>query len=122
MNETPNVPYKFQWDVALVLTAAIFICLRFVKLLLIFITPPGPIYTNAIFFAAYPLLAFIWGILSKPLHYKLWIMLAFGTIGFGVGLYYWSGLNTLVYLAIYLPVMVIGFYAGKRLPEKKKSI
>lgn len=119
---TPDVPYKFQWDIALALLIAIFISLRFAKLLLIFITPPGAIYTNAIFFAAYPLLALIWGMLAKPLHFNIRIMLGVGLVGFGVGLYYWSGLNSLLYLALYLPVMALGFYLGRRLPVRKGKV
>ncbi len=116
--EKPNVPWKFQLDIALVTTAAIFIVLRLVKIGLIFISPPGNPYQTAIFFIAYPLLAFAWGCFSRPLHYPLWATMVIGLIGFGAGLYYWSGINSLLYLLIYLPLMAVGFFFIKRFKTK----
>jgi hypothetical protein len=86
--EKPNVPWKFQLDIALVSAVAIFISVRLVKIGLIFVTSPGEPYTNAIFFFAYPLLAIAWGCLSRPLHYPLWATMSVGLLGFGAGLFF----------------------------------
>jgi hypothetical protein len=121
--EKPNVIGKFQIDIALVSAFAIVLILRLVRIGLIFITSPGTSYNLANFFVVYPLLAIGWGCLSRPLHFPLWETMVVGLVGFGAGLFFWSGLNSMMYVVIYLVLMLAGFYIIKlyRHPEKQNK-
>jgi hypothetical protein len=110
MTEIKKENQKITWDIPLVLIATLFVLLRFGKLVVALLNPPTEKYYTYIFFIAYVIIALVWGFVAQPLKYPIWLMLVIGAVGFCAGLYFWSGVNSLVYIALYLPVMVIGYY------------
>ena len=121
---------KIPLDVTLVVAATLFVAMKLSMIVVAFMRPAQEDFLKYVFWVAYPLIAFIWGVASHPADYKWWLALLITLVGMGAGLTFWNGYLRLLNLPVYLAVAMIGYIVASKmfkaapqvLPKKKKKI